>query len=54
MVMLNDKTVKILNDYIDCYLDAPSDERMSCADRLVGALDMALATSEVKDDSENQ
>ncbi len=52
MVVLTDMTVDILRDYIDAYCDADDNtERLIIAARLVGALDMALATagmSEVK------
>jgi hypothetical protein len=50
MIILTDLTVEILRDYIDAYCDADgNEERLLIAARLVGALDMALATAEVKD-----
>ncbi len=50
MVMLNDTVADILRNYIEAYCDADgNEERLLIAARLVGALDMALATAEVND-----
>jgi len=50
MVMLNDTVADILRNHIDAYCDADGNtERLLIAARLVGALDMALATAGVKD-----
>ena len=54
MVVLTDMTVDILRDYISAYCESSKDDREFYAARLVGALDLALATAWVKDDSENQ
>jgi len=50
MIILTDVVVEILRNYIEAYCDADgNEERMLIAARLVGALDMALSTAEVKD-----
>jgi len=50
MTILNDTVAYILGNYIEAYCDADGNEdRLLIAARLVGALDMALATAEVKD-----
>lgn len=51
MVVLTDMTVDILRDYISAYCECPKDDRELYGARLVGALDMVLATAEVKDDT---
>ena len=50
MVLLKDKTVDVLREYISAYCEYNEDDREFYAARLVGALDMALATAEVKDE----
>ena len=49
MILLSDRVVDILRNYFDAYVECRKDEREIYAARLVGALDMALATAEVKD-----
>lgn len=52
MVVLTDLTVEILRDYIDAYCESSKDDRELYAARLIGALDMALATAEVEDEKD--
>jgi len=50
MTILTDVVVEILRDYISAYCEeADNSNRELYAARLVGALDLALATAEVKD-----
>lgn len=50
MKLMSDEVVEILKNYIEAYCDADGNEELLLiAARLVGALDMALATAEVKD-----